>query len=66
MSCNATELLENEAGRQIPAPSATRQNSTYAMIEAMVSIENAHVGLLSRAAEETAPPCASQLKTVQH
>ena len=38
---------------QIPAPNATRWNSTYAMIEAMVSIENAHVALLSRAAEET-------------
>jgi hypothetical protein len=50
-SCKATELLETEAGRQIPAANATRWNSTLTMIGSIIKIETEHSGVLLRAAE---------------
>ena len=50
-SCKATELLENEAGRQISVANATRWNSTLTMIEAIIKVESEHNGVLTRAAE---------------
>ena len=52
MSCKATELLEKEAGCQIPSANATRWNSTHAMLDAIVKAEEDHPGLLSRATAE--------------
>lgn len=59
MSCKATELLEKEAGRHIPAANSTRWNSTYAMLEAIVKIEESKPGLLSRVAAETGSTCST-------
>lgn len=49
--CKATELLQNEAGRQILAANATHWNSMLALLEAISKVENEQEGVLLYAAE---------------
>jgi len=51
MSCRATELLERETGHGIPLANATRWNSTYVMLKALLKASENN-GLLLRLAEE--------------
>ena len=51
MSAKATETLEREGVCHIPSPNATRWNSTYLMINAIVKIESTNGGLLRNVAE---------------
>ena len=51
MSAKATEVLESEGVNRIPSPNATRWNSTFLMISAIVKIESHTSGLLTRVAD---------------
>ncbi len=53
-SCKATEVLEAEVHCQIPSPNATRWNSQLAMINAILSIEEKHPGVLKNVSDHMA------------
>ena len=50
-SCKATELLEIEANRHIPAANTTRWNSVFRMMNTITDIDAKHPELLGRIAD---------------